>query len=681
MTLFKLPIRNIKKSMKDYLIYFATLILGIALFYVFNAIKKQTAMLNLSNSGYDIMDIMFTVMDVVGVFVSFVLGFLIVYASNFLMKRRKKEFAVYMLLGMSKRSISTVIVTETVLIGIISLGVGLLLGIGASQGMSVVVANLFEADMTRFQFTISSEAIVKTLIYFLIMYALVIIFDVFVVGKARLINLLNAGRHSEKNYAKNPVLCLIVFGVAAALLGTAYYKVTAGVDSIDDFGDLGMQVAKGIIGTFLAFWSVAGMLMFFAVRSKRFYHKGINCFSTKELGSRINSNVFSGGIICLLLFFTITVLSCCFALRNGMNEVLRVNAPADVMLRQTDYADDVETDNMKMDHMSIINRLEEKNVDMSKFSEYDEIYLYAFRGVGAEELWDGISDINYGYTFSFDIVKISDYNRIARLYGRDELSVKEDEYIMLANYFMNVKEHNKALAEGKTLNICGKPYKPKYDKCVELDVYMNNTEGNTGTIIVPDSCDFDAYVDELLFMETVFVGNYEDMSEQELKAWDEYLSGDEFKDFINSDDRRPEVSVRTKTFLYASSTGLTAVAVFIGTYLGFVFLISAAAILSLKELSNAADNKGKYGVLRKIGVDEKMLNHSLRGQSLVFFGIPLLLAVLHSVFGIQTGMFILAAFSKRGLTGAIIASSGMILVIYSIYFLITYYCSKEIIKE
>ena len=675
MTLFKLPIRNIKKSMKDYLIYFATLIFGIALFYVFNAIEKQTAMLNLSNSGYDIMDVMFTVMDVVGVFVSFVLGFLIVYASNFLMKRRKKEFAVYMLLGMSKRSISAVIVMETVLIGIISLGVGLLLGIGVSQGMSVVVANLFEADMTSFQFTISGEAVVKTLIYFLIMYALVIVFDVFVVGKARLINLINAGRHSEKNYAKNPVLCLIVFAVAAVLLGTAYYKVTAGVDTLDDFGDLGMQVAKGIIGTFLAFWSVAGMLMFFAVKSKRFYHKGINCFSTKELGSRINSNVFSGGIICLLLFFTITVLSCCFALRNGMNEVLKVNAPADVMFCYTPYRVDEETDNI-----SIVKRLEEKNIDMSKFSEYDEIYVYAFDGVSSEKLWNGVSDVRHG-GFAFDIVKVSDYNKIARLYGRDELSVKEDEYIMLADYFMEVKEHNKALAEGKTMNICGKTYKPKYDKCVELGLYMNNSEGNTGTIIVPDSCAFDAYMDELYFMNMLFVANYQDMPEQELKAWDEYLSGDEFEELINSDAKRPQVVVITKTYLYASSTGLTAVAVFIGIYLGLVFLISAAAILSLKELSNAADNKGKYGVLRKIGVDEKMLNHSLRGQSLVFFGIPFLLAVLHSVFGIQTGMFILAAFSKRGLTGAVIASSGMILAIYMIYFLITYYCSKEIIKE
>lgn len=283
--------------------------------------------------------------------------------------------------------------------------------------------------------------------------------------------------------------------------------------------------------------------------------------------------------------------------------------------------------------------------------------------------------------FTFDAVKISEYNKIARLYGRDELSVNEDEYIMLANYFMNVREHNKALAEGKTINICGKTYKPKYDKCVEIGLYMNNTEGDTGTIIVPDSCAFDAYMDELLYIETLFIANYEDIPKKELETWDEYLSGDEFREFINSDEHRPHVNVKTKTYLYASSTGLTAIAVFIGIYLGLVFLISAAAILSLKELSNAADNKEKYGVLRKIGVDEKMLNHSLRGQSLVFFGIPLLLAVLHSVFGIQVGMFMLSAFSKRGLTGAIIASSGIILGIYIIYFLITYFCSKEIIKE
>lgn len=675
MTLFKLSMRNIRKSMKDYVVYFATLILGVAMFYVFNAIEKQTAMLTLANSGYDVIDTMFDIMSIIGVFVAFVLGFLVVYASSFLMKRRKKEFAVYMLLGMNKRKISTIIVIETVLIGIISLGVGLLLGIGVSQGMSVIVANLFEADMTSFKFVVSEAAILKTLLYFVIMYFLVIMFDVFVVGKARLINLLNAGRHTEKNFAKNPFLCILVFAVAAFLLGTAYYKVTAGITEIEKIGELGAQVIKGIIGTFLAFWSVSGLLIFLIQRNKRFYYKKIHCFTTKELGSRINSNVFSGGIICLLLFFTITVLSCSIAVRNGMNKTFNKNAQSDVMIGQT-----TSWGTYELERSSVISLLEENKVDMDKFSAYDEIYVYLFRGVNLEEF---VSTDNDMFMFSYaDVVRVSDYNRIARLYGRDELSLNDDEYILMADFKMNVDAYNKGLKEGKTIDICGKTYKPKYDSCMELGLFMSNTESNTGTIIVPDSCAFEAYEEDVVFLETLFIANYDkDMPKEELETWDSYLSSKEFRDLLNQDDSRPYTDIATQSNLRATAVGLSAVTVFMGMYIGLVFLISAAALLSLKELSSAADNKEKYAVLRKIGVDEKMLNHSLMSQSLIFFGLPLVLAIVHSIFGIQTGMFVLASFSYAGVKDGIILASGMILLIYAIYFMITYYCSKEIIKE
>lgn len=675
MTLFKLSMRNIRKSMKDYVVYFATLILGVAMFYVFNAIEKQSAMLTLANSGYDIIDTMFDIMSIIGVFVAFVLGFLVVYASSFLMKRRKKEFAVYMLLGMNKRKISAIIVIETILIGIISLGTGLLLGIGVSQGMSVIVANLFEADMTSFKFVVSENAILKTLLYFLIMYFLVIMFDVFVVGKARLINLLNAGRHSEKNFAKNPFLCILVFAVAAFLLGTAYYKVTAGITEIEKMGELGTQVIKGIIGTFLAFWSVSGLLIFLIQRNKRFYYKKIHCFTTKELGSRINSNVFTGGIICLLLFFTITVLSCSIAVRNGMNTTFNKNAQSDLMIGQTASWGEYE-----LERSSIIKLLEEKKVDMDKFSDYDEIYVYCFRNVKLDNLVGTHNDMLFNSWP--EVVRVSDYNRIARLYGRDELSLNDDEYIFMADFKMNVDACNKPLKAGKTLDICGKTYKPKYDSCMELGLFMSNTESNAGTIIVPDSCEFEAYEEEIVFMESLFIANYDkDMPKKELEELDAYLSSNEFNDLLNQEPNRPYVDVVTRSFLRASAVGLSAVTVFMGMYVGLVFLISAAALLSLKELSSAADNKEKYAVLRKIGVDEKKLNHSLMSQSLIFFGLPLVLAIVHSIFGIQTGMFVLASFSYAGVRNGIILASGMILLIYAIYFMITYYCSKEIIKE
>ncbi|MCM1272066.1 MAG: ABC transporter permease [Clostridium sp.] len=669
----KLALRNIKKSIKDYIIYFATLILGIAIFYVFNAIDSQSSMLILKETQHDVITLMTDVLSVVSVFVAFVLGFLIVYASNFLMKHRKKEFAVYMLLGMSKRSISAVIVVETVLIGLISLLVGLGLGIAASQGMSVIIASLFEADMTAFRFTVSSQAIVKTLLYFLVMYGIVIVCDVFVVGKERLINLLHSGKRAEKNYAKNPVLCVLVFAVACVLLGTAYYNVTAGVENISSMGYLGIQVVKGIIGTFMAFWSVSGMMMICAEKSKRFYFKGLNAFSVKELGNRINSNVFSGGIICLLLFFTICILSCSMAVKSSLNSTLRKNVQADVQM--TAYQADL---NGRTG--SIVECLEKNNVDMSKFSDWSEISIYYIDGASAEEL---LKDTKYkaDYLDLFDIVTQSDYNKLAHTYGRAEVSVGDDEYILLANYSFVSDKYDVALENGAVLDICGRTYRPKYDKCERISLVIEAEEANAGVLIVPDSCNPEAYVkehpQEPPGMHILFTANYANMSDSERDEWDEYMLNGKFKELADFG----YISSDTRMRIYDASIGLTVLFVFTGSYLGLVFLISAAAILALKELSNASDNQGKYLVLRKIGVDEKMINRSLLGQSALFFGLPLGLAVIHSIFGIQVGTFMLAAFSRDGLTGAIIFSAAIILLIYLLYFAVTYLCSKEIIKN
>ncbi|MBR3666165.1 MAG: ABC transporter permease, partial [Ruminococcus sp.] len=223
--LFKISLSNIRKSLKDYAVYFFTLVVGVAVFYVFNAIETQTAFLSVSEDHREFIKFLVQAISAVSVFVAVVLGLLIVYASRFLMKRRNKEFALYMMLGMSKWKISALLLCETVMIGIGSLFVGLLIGVGLSQVMSAVVANLFEADMTDFRFTISGSAIAKTIIYFSIMYAVVIIRSGIVIGKCRLITLMQSGRRSEKITMKNPWLCVIVFLISAAVLGYAYYMV------------------------------------------------------------------------------------------------------------------------------------------------------------------------------------------------------------------------------------------------------------------------------------------------------------------------------------------------------------------------------------------------------------------------------------------------------------------------
>lgn len=677
MMLFKLSIRNLRKSIRNYVIYFATLILGVAIFYVFNALGSQSSMLAVSNTTLEIISYLNDTMSVVSVFVSFVLGFLVVYASTFLMKRRKKEFGIYMLLGMSKSKISFVLLIETIIIGLVSLGVGLAIGIAASQGMSIVVANMFEADMTSFEFIISRAAVIKTLGYFLVMYIIVMALNLVVVGKARLINLINAAKRSQRNHAKNPIVCILVFIVACILLGTAYYRVSAGIDEIRQLSDLGIQVAKGIIGTFMFFWSLSGLLITVIRKNKKFYYKGLNCFSTKELSSRINTTVFSGGIICLLLFLTICILSSAVSIKRTMDASLEYGTPMDVQFIMY-YGDS----------KPVSEWLEEYEVDMSSFEDSFETKIYTGMDLTKGELFgNALYELNYDKDyiemvseFSIGVITQSQYNILAENFNFTQYELSEDEYIIVADFKMNVEEYNAGLELGNTIDIAGKELKPKFSECQDGYLIMENTSSNDGFVIVPDSVD----LSEFEVSKTIYSANFTMESEAERNEFSEYLDSYEFENLINPDNSDKDyafIAINTRKLLYDASIGVTAISIFLGIYLGIVFLISSAAILALKELSEAADSKDKYQILRRIGVDEKQISRSLMSQCGVFFGLPLALAIVHSIFGIQTAMFILQSLGKVALVSSIIFTAVLIMSIYGIYFWITYACSRKIISE
>ena len=251
--LFKLSWNNMKKSIKDYAIYFLTLVLGVAIFYMFNSIDSQQAMLQVSQSQREIIKMMISMLGFVSVFVAVILGLLIVYANNFLINRRKKEFGIYMSLGMGRRQISKIILMETIFVGIISLAIGIVVGVFASQFMSVLVAKMFEADMSEFQFVFSVDAFMKTCLYFAVMYVAVMLFNTYTVSKYKLINLLNASKKNEKVKIKNPFICIIIFLVASSLLGYAYWKVTADAHSLDTAEKIIPPKLMGIVGTDLIF--------------------------------------------------------------------------------------------------------------------------------------------------------------------------------------------------------------------------------------------------------------------------------------------------------------------------------------------------------------------------------------------------------------------------------------------
>ena len=326
--LFKLSLGNLRKSMRDYAIYFFTMIIGVSIFYVFNAIGTQTSFLKISKDTRDIVELLKTMLSGVSVFVSVTLGLLIVYASRFLMKRRNKEFALYLLLGLGKGKISAILLIETIFIGLISLAAGLVIGIGLSQLMSALVANLFEADMTDYTFTVSGEAILKTIVYFGIIYIVVMLFNSFMIGKCRLIDLIQSGRKSEKLKLKNPVLCVILFLISVCGLAWAYYNVGWNYNELTE-NKMYAAIAIGAAATFLIFWSVSGMLLRILMSMKGVYYRNLNSFTFRQISSKVNTMVVSMTVICLMLFVTICALSASFSIRNSMNDNLKKLCPAD----------------------------------------------------------------------------------------------------------------------------------------------------------------------------------------------------------------------------------------------------------------------------------------------------------------------------------------------------------------
>lgn len=655
MTLFNISLKNIRKSFKNYLIFFITTIFGVAIFYVFNSLSDQAVMLKINESNVSLIDTLGSVMSVISVFVAVVLGFLIVYANTFLIKRRNKEFGIYLILGMGKVKVAAILIIETVVIGIISMAAGLIVGIAASQGMSILIANLFEADLTKFRFVVSKAAIMKTILYFCIMYGVVLILDIIVSESRRLINLINSGKKGEKEINRNPVLCVIVFIIACILLGTAYYKVTAGMENIDSVAGVAAQIVKGIVGTFLLMFSISGLFLLLVRAKKKFYYKKLNAFTTREISSKINTAVFSAGIISLMMFFSICCLSTVFSVKKSIDNNIRKLIPVDIQyktLHTRDAANDPPID-------ELVDKLVK---DKSNLEDMFTVNIY-----------DMYDNDNFYYNRIYEYMHVSEYNKVARRFGNEEIELKDDEYAVIGN-MEQVIGKNYLKPNGAVITINGKEYKPQSENMYYGFVFIDNYEDCYGKYIVPDDVDFSDAEEHIEVLMADLKGDKKTYKDTNKKLYfDDVVDGAREGGYY--------MNVYCKYEIINISTRDTVVLVFVGIYLGIVFIITGAAILSLKLLSESVRNKEKYTVLRKIGVDNRMIKKSVFTQCMIYFGLPLFVAVLHSVFGIQTCTKIMSFYGKSGLLYSILITALIIVLIYGGYALATYLGSIRILSE
>lgn len=688
---FKLSCKNLQKSFKDYSIYFITLVFGIMIFYVFNSIDAQTAMLKLSSSKSDIVKNLVEILGAVSIFVSIILGFLIVYANNFLIRRRKKELGLYMTLGMSKGKISKLLLIETILIGIISLAIGLIIGIFASQLLSVLVAKMFEANMDQFSFIFSKAALIKTCIYFGIIYVLVMIFNMVTISRYKLINLLNANKKNEVIKIKNKFVTLGLFVLSVAFIGYAYYLLKN--DALTKFDkNFVIMLISGSIGTLLFFTSLSGFLLRAIQLNKKLYLKDLNMFVLRQINSRINTSTVSMSLICIMLLLTIGILSGAMSLSQSFNSDVAENNLNDVtLINYVTLGDEHDLEEIT----DIKKQFEKDGFDLSSYlKEYTQYNIYAFQNSEAtisnflsQKSMDSLKQ-EYGDAIKFDdtslqFIKESEYNNLMELSGKNNLkvSLKDNEYVMTANFEKLQNPYDEVLKEDRVIKINGKEYVPQKKSCIQVAIQNSSIDANLGLVVVKDSVIENA--SNSLLVENDICGNYKVDDEKSEETDEKFIA--EMKAFYKAHESeglyRPCETITTKVQMKASSVGISAVLTFLGLYLGIIFSITSAAVLAIQQLSQSSDNKERYEVLRKIGADTKIINKSLFIQIAIYFMVPLSLALVHSVVGLSEVNNLISIFGHIDLTTNIVFTATFIILVYGGYFIATYMASKSIIKE
>lgn len=657
---FKLATRNLKRSFKDYTIYFLTLVFGVCIFYTFNSIEAQSILMEVSEMHKNMFNLISDVMGIASIFISFILGFLIVYANSYLIKRRKKEFGVYMTLGMENSKLSSLLFIETMMIGIISLGLGLVLGIFLSQGLSVVTAKLFKVDLTTFKFIFSMDAFIKTILCFGVIYLVILIFNFITLRKVRLINLLTAAKVNEKVKIKNIWTSVIVFIISIVIIGYAYHIVLKnGIASFDK--NILIAILLGAVGTFLFFFSLAGFLLKVVQSSKKLYLRNLNMFVLRQINSKINTTFISMTFICLMLFVAICTLSGGLGISTAMNTEIKDLTQFDMSFWDND-GKDVET------------VLKEHNVEVSKYEDNYVSYQYYDSEIRYKDFLSekGLNNgKNYYPVFNnlnISVMKISKFNDIMRMLNKEEINLKDGEYAVFGDISDMTKNLQEALDEGKEINIGGNKLKPYGGKALEVVIYSSMMKNNICTFLVEDSL-----VDGLKPIMGNLNLNFANEGSEIIKELEANIRG-------NYEDESLKTHYITKDEIIGQSTGLGALASYLAIYMGIIFLITSAAVLALQQLSESADNTERYNLLRKVGVDESMINHSILTQVAIYFMMPLSLAIVHSIVGLKLASDIVAIFGGASMVYHIFIAALVLVIVYGGYFLSTYLGSKKMIK-
>lgn len=654
---FKIALGNVKKNFKDYFIYFATLTFSVCLFYVFNSFEAQQAVLEVNESEREIIRQLASILNLLSVIVIAIFAFLILYANNFLVKKRKKEMGIYMLLGMEKRKISFILILETMFIGLLSLVSGLILGLIIAQAVTALTAQLFVVPL-NYKFVFSLQSTILTILSFTGIFVIVMLFNTFVLNRFKLINLLNADKQNEKLRTSNIWISVIIFILS---VGCLYYSYTTALETpLSVLTNSKEIIGCGILGTVLFFMSLSGFMLKFMQMNPNLYYKNLNFFVFRQLNSSINSAFTSISVICIMLLLAIGALSTGLNISSAYNSTVMMITPYDMSIGKSsnvDYRQFLnENDFEYIDDFTIY-----KSSDMSFMEKYNDNKLLA-------------GEFQH---YPASVISLTDYNDYLVSKGENPIKLEQNETIIYNTNPILKEVVENMVSSGDEIPL----YETKLNvvsKDILYDQFYTTVaiQGNFGFIvndsIIPQNCDTYASYMNLNFKE----------GRDEVK-----IAKDIHDNIIYFNETHPEKSepwvnpfdIYTKADAYETSKGMSVTFTYIGIYLGIVFTIASSVILALQQLSGASENRKRYMILDKLGVSKEMMNKAVFLQIAVYFMVPLVLAIIHSVVGIQAVSGIVSIFGGYDILNSSFITGGFILCFYGGYFLLTYYGYKRIL--
>ncbi len=723
--LCKLAWGNVRRAGRDYLVYLLTLTLGVTVFYAFNTISMQVDIAGIDEEG--LAQVMGSMLGYLTYFLAGVMAFLMVYANNFIMKRRKKEFGLYQVLGMGRGRVATIMALETVIVSVVAFVAGIVLGVGLSQLMTFFTASLFKTQIANFHFFFSVHAFNLTLACMLVMFVLTLLLNLRAVRRTKLIELMGAERRNESIKTRNPWIAIAIFAVGVVLVGVSYYRLlrdgfplTATDSKLQEaMNQFGITTAMVTVGTFALFWGLSGMLIKLLQSLRGVYWRGLNMFIVRQLAAKVNTVCFSMGVIAMILFLAITSVTCGMSIASVMNENLERYSPADMSQTYVYYTPDrldyykeyvnpSEADRMVLadttvdlypawhgkDKSADNNDKTGKKVNIADVAgehvQIDSYLSYPFGGsnpsVSAGEMCKTMGEKlpkAFGGSkpdaIGLFVTPASQYNKLRQMMGEEPVSIGRDQYLLTCDMGGELIDlYTKYMAGGHALTLGGHTLKPATDKSDEDTAAIANSAmgSNPGTVVVAD---------ELLSQlnlqpcsSSLLVNYKQGMDTTEADESIEYTVLDNL--LVDGKEPGSWGIFITRSEMYTQAAQMNGLISYLAIYIGFVLVVACAAILSIQQLSNVADGSRSYRVLAQIGCDDRQIRHSVMAQQAVFFLFPLAVGLAHSFVALKVIIELVSIFGNMSIGGTVGLTCAIFLAAYGGYFLVTYLMSAGMVR-